>query len=122
MRETVTNATAAEMQAVCNAIHQGMQKGLIQQGDDILVQSDCMGAIVVFQNALKDKHDDHMRQAHQALWGMAEKYQLGVVFKHVKGHTGTQDRRSKSNRHCDIAARQAMRAARDAKRKEELKR
>src|SRR3954466_14648311 len=44
----IVNATAAEMMAVANALHHAAMQEAVQQGDHILFQTDCMGAVDAF--------------------------------------------------------------------------
>jgi len=66
-------------------------------GRVVVLQSDCVGAI---------------GKAEPLLERLREYGAAGAYFKHVKGHSGTDNRRSAVNTWCDRMARQEMRAQR----------
>jgi ribonuclease HI len=49
MKGRVEGNIAAEMQAVANALHIALRLTLVQQKDEVLIQTDCMAAIDAFE-------------------------------------------------------------------------
>jgi ribonuclease HI len=113
----VQGSLDAEMQAICFAIEDGAELGLIKTNDTVLIQTDCQGAMTFFQKHLLSDVIPEAVEAYQRLHRVKLRYNLQFVFKHVKGHTSVRDQRSRANRHCDHRARAAMRSARDARKK-----
>lgn len=100
------NSGAAETMAICNALWHGLKDKLIQAGDEILVQTDCMTAIKVYEEG-KWRHEKE-GEAFAWLQDVSRQFNIEVTFRHVKGHSNNQDQRSKAQGHCDSRAREAM--------------
>lgn len=110
----VFDNNTAEMMAICNTIWHGINTGLIQEGDQVLIQTDCLAAI----DRLGEKLSSTRPQDLQALRYFREVTfgkSLQISWRHVKGHTNLQDARYAANRACDKRAKVAMRAARKKK-------
>lgn len=110
---------AAETMAICNVIWEGMKAKLIHPGDHLIVQTDCSTAIKVYKEASWKSEQEGV--AFKWLNDQLRKYNLTIEFRHVKGHTSTQDQRSKAQRFCDERARSAMRLERSKIRLQECK-
>lgn len=117
MKGAVANSTAAEMQAVCNALFIALRRGLVQPGDRLLIQTDCVAAIQAFEGQRRVSVP-HEREAVRYFHSLRLEQSLGVSFKHVKGHSGRQEARFVTNHLCDKRARQGMRQARATMRKQ----
>ncbi|UPT53012.1 RNase H [Hafnia phage yong3] len=104
------NSGAAETMAICNVFWHGLNESLIQRGDHIIIQTDCLTAIRVF----KESKWTSEVQASAFKWLNAQctLYSLSVEFRHVKGHSTTQDKRSAAQRYCDERAGEAMKLER----------
>lgn len=111
MRDLVNNSLVAEMMAVVNALHDGLKYELIMQGDEVLFQTDCIGAMEYLQRMPTGLPVDAGRVT-KAFFDLRINAKLDVRFRHVKGHTGLKEARFASNRRCDERAKQAMRKAR----------
>lgn len=113
------NSGAAETMAICNVVWEGLKAGLIQRGDNLIVQTDCATAIKVYQEARWTS--DVEGSAFKWLNDQLRKYHLTVEFRHVKGHSNVQDTRSKAQRFCDERARIAMQKERSKIRLQQCK-
>lgn len=114
MRIPVENSTAAEMLAVCNSLHVARNSDLIQPGDHILIQTDCVAAIeglkTDFHRQLKVEQE---KEARRFLMRFRREHQLTLSFRHVKGHSGRREARYVTNHLCDKRAKAGMRKARE---------
>lgn len=107
----VENNNTAEMMAICNSIWQGLNKRLIQNGDSLLIQSDCSSAMDKLTSAQKAVTQQE-RLALAYFEKIKEQHNLGIRFRHVKGHTNNPEARFAANRACDKRAKEAMRRER----------
>lgn len=122
-RFTVTNidsSTVAEMMALVNALHCAVVDKLVCDKDIVLLQTDCMAAIDAFEGT-RTHLTEQEQQVKSLMTLLSHKGQLKLTYRHVKGHTQNDDRRSVTNRMCDKRAKQGLDAARKAKRIENLK-
>jgi len=111
---TATTSTVAEMMAVVNAVKVALNAELVEQGDELLVQTDCLAAIDAFKGrrTCHDVDEQHVLQVYAAVLFAAP---MHVAFRHVKGHTNRHTRpeaRFGANRACDGRARHHMLAER----------
>jgi len=120
MRVDAVNSIAAEMMALNNALHVARKVGLIEEGDELLLQTDCQAAI----DAFEFKRRNITKQEE----GLVEWFTLFTLdnkvmatFKHVKGHTNNEAARFVTNSICDRKARANMRLARDKYRINKIK-
>lgn len=107
----IVNATAAEMMAVANALHHAAMQEAVQQGDHILFQTDCMGAVDAF-NRTRILINEQERLVWRYFTRILQQYALTANFRHVKGHTRRPEARFVTNNCCDKRAKEHMRAAR----------
>lgn len=114
MRQPVSSSLAAEMMAVCNALHAAITMELVKTGDIVLMQIDCVGAIKRFNRIDIPVDGPDEKRAHKFFRELTKKHRVGVLFKHVKAHTKGKDNRHKANNHCDERAKEGMRAMRTA--------
>lgn len=117
MKMRVESSHTAEMLAVCNSLFVALREGLVQDGDHVLMQTDCKAAINAFENNRPTK----MPQEGEALRffrDLRKERTLSVSFRHVKGHTDRKETRYVTNNLCDQRAKDGMRIARRALQKE----
>ena len=112
LKTKLVNNIAAEMMALVNAFLAGCQAGLIQQHDQVLMQTDCTAAINIFKESTRNKATEQELQIAAKLHEYQKRAGVATSYRHVKGHTTTQDARSHVNRQCDQQARKHMRNAR----------
>jgi ribonuclease HI len=122
-------AGEAELFAIANALHQANASGMLEDGAQIMLQSDCLYALgcVLFtvKTAVESKHkdgaalippkkprfSDNVRSALAHIVEIVSERGFVLSLRHVRGHTEGGGRQW-VNRQCDLAARKAMRAAR----------
>lgn len=110
LRALCNGSNGAEMMAIVRSIADGLQQGLIQDGDELLVQTDSVAAIGAFKRQRSVGGEELV--AFQTMQKLIEGRRIRLSFKHVKGHTAVQDARSITNRMCDMRAKAGMRAMR----------
>jgi len=104
-------STEVELFAMCHAIIVAIDSLDHQSGDEVVAQTDCTHVIEGFdpsRNFLLE-FERNMRDSTLRALGNAG---LSLRFKHVKAHTGNEDKRSHVNRFCDTMARSKQRHAR----------
>jgi ribonuclease HI len=111
MKGVVQGSIAAEMLALCNATFIALKTGLVEAGDHILLQTDCVAAITAFEGQRNIKNPDE-RKAHGYLWRLKKAEGINISFRHVKGHTNNREARFVTNNLCDQRAKTGMREAR----------
>lgn len=120
MARQVGNNNIAEMMAICNTVWEGIRRGLLQHGDELLIQSDCLGAMGKLR-FVQTKASKEERDVITYFERIVRQMNFTVNFRHVKGHTSLAGNRYAANRQCDKIAKQAMRKARIDQIKHELK-
>lgn len=120
MKNLVKNNVIAEMMAIANTLHQALKLGLVQRGDEVLLQTDCIPAIEAFEGT-RARLISEEYEVVTVLRNMKERFGLQLEFRHVKGHSGRQEARYVTNKLCDKRAKDAMRKARHKVRIEQLK-
>lgn len=111
IREQVCNASAAEMIALVNALHLSIKFNLVEGGDHILFQTDCMAAIDAYHGK-RQRLNKSERKARKLLFELKKQHSLTFSFRHVKGHTNRTEARFVTNNLCDQRAKAGMRLAR----------
>ncbi len=111
MKDRVVNNIAAEMMALLNGLHQACKKGLVQVGDNVLLQTDCQSAIDAFNEQRRNITTEELSLVVY-LRKLITVMHITVRFKHVKGHTAGLDERTFTNNKCDYLAGIAMKEAR----------
>lgn len=112
-KNLISGNVAAEMMALCNALHDALIAELVQRGDEILFQSDCIPAMDAFQRGVSTSEDE--TQAIAVMNKLLEQFDLIADWRHVKGHSGRKEARFVTDTACDQRARRAMRKARASK-------
>lgn len=108
MKWPVDRSQDVELFAMCHAIQHAVNQLPHMEGDVIVAQTDCLNVIQIFER----KSD----LGAKSILDLVVSRGLQLRFKHVKAHTGADDRRSWVNRWCDYAAKREQRRARDGQR------
>lgn len=116
----IESCTTAEAMALVNALWDAMRNGLVERGDSILLQTDCIGAINVLSARLISSQPG-MKKAFAEFTKLVVNGGFAVKFKHVKGHTQNEAARYVVNRICDKNAKKHMQNARNSIRAKALK-
>lgn len=111
IKDKVDSSGAAEMIAIVNALHISIKGELVQDGDHVLLQTDCQGAIDAF-NSSRSRLTKDERAAKTAFFELKKKLGFSFSFRHVKGHTTRPEARYVTNNLCDKRAKDGMRLAR----------
>lgn len=105
------NSSSAEMMAIVNAVYIAATRELIQQGDHVLLQTDCQSAIDAFSN-LRKRLKQTEKDAKDEFYKLKREHGFTFSFRHVKGHTSRPEARYVTNNLCDKRAREGLRLAR----------
>lgn len=111
MKDKMCSSSAAEMMALVNALHISLRFNLVQGGDHILFQTDCMAAIDAFHGKRQQLNKSE-RAAKKLIYDLKRQNNLTYSFRHVKGHTNRKEARFVTNNLCDMRAKVGMRLAR----------
>lgn len=113
-KDRCASTAEAETKAVINAIHVAIAAGVMQSGDQLLVQTDALSAICALTGKLTKKRTiAKFSPILAAFNSLVQKHQLTVEFRHVRGHTkaDVRDARYVAQRKVDRLARKTMRKA-----------
>lgn len=110
-RGKIVDAGVAELMAVANSLCIGVREDLIQVGDQVLIQTDCLGVIHLFTGQRLPRKGQES-DAYAVIRRVEHLHKLSIRLRHVKGHAGSMEKRAIANRLCDERAKQAMRKAR----------
>lgn len=108
LKEPVTTSCAAEMMALVNAVHHACMNGFIEEKDEVLLQSDCKGALVAFRGLRRVVDKDEIK-AKEHLQKLERSFKLKLLYRYVPGHTDGRTARTATNNICDEKARWHMR-------------
>jgi ribonuclease HI len=111
LRGPVVSSMQAEMMAIVRALYDAVRLRLVEPGDEVLIQTDCTGAIDALSGRRSPVSSDKV--VLETLDRLTDRHQLTLTFKHVKGHTKLHEARYAANRACDARAKRAMREERD---------
>lgn len=111
MRDPVDTSSAAELLAIVNAFFFAQMKGIVAEGDHVLLQTDCQRAIDILESKIKELSKDE-RVGKKRFYELKREYGCTVSFRHVKGHTRRTEARYVTNNLCDQRAKHGMRLAR----------
>lgn len=108
------NSSHAEMMAIANSLHVAVNAGLVEPGDEVLIQTDSIDAIAGLKGErLKyETFTPEMGLVRQFVIQFIEKNRLTLEYRHVKGHSNRPESRFKANNHCDERAKGFMRKER----------
>ncbi len=104
------SSSTAETMAIANALWHAIKEGLVIQDCKVLIQTDCAHAIRVYEE--HNWNNEKETSAYKWMLDVVKRHNLVINFRHVKGHSGTQDRRSNAQKYCDERAKEAMRSER----------
>lgn len=107
----IDTSSAAEMAAMVNGLFFACMAKIAQEGDHVLLQTDCLAAIGALESKRKELTKDE-RYAKQRFFEIKKEYGVTVSFRHVKGHTNRTEARYVTNNLCDQRAKAGMRLAR----------
>ncbi len=102
-KRPVKSSVVAEMQGLVSGLVHGFNEQLIEEGDTVLLQTDCTAAIDHLEGSTTPK-DDEIVLTVDYFTGFIKARNLEVKFRHVRGHTNALDTRSVVNRICDEEA------------------
>lgn len=110
-KDNPRSSTAAEMMAVGNSLYMGIKNRLVQKGDTVLIQTDCLAVIQAFEGNREVTHEQEL-DVYKLVKTLQERLGLAINFRHVKGHSHDKNPRYVANNHCDKRAKAGMREAR----------
>lgn len=132
------DTSIAEAMAVINGLYIAIRDEIIRTDDIVLVQTDSNSVMGILRGETRRRVTEQIRMRRRTTYralrkdvqernelidmisGMflkfMEDHKIKVVWRHVKGHKGLEDRRSAVNTDCDARARQGMLSARRAHR------
>ena len=111
LRELPRNSQEAEMLAIVNAVIKACESGVAEAGDEILIQSDCLGALNTFEGK-RTRVADWEQGIVDGLAVFGIELNLFFRYRHVKGHTNGATPRLWVNNLCDKHAKEGMRERR----------
>jgi hypothetical protein len=97
--------------AVVNGVFIGLKQGVIEAGDELLIQTDCEAVIQAVLNR-RNSISERELEALAVLRKLQAENNLNLEFRHVKAHTRGATKREWVNNFVDKAARKAMRSSR----------
>jgi ribonuclease HI len=95
----------AELAAIANALHVVLPHPIAAGAKQVLIQSDCTGAI----DRVKNKDSSRHGKLLQHILSTADKYGVSVIMRHIKAHSGTGEPRLFCHDWCDKEARRIAR-------------
>lgn len=107
-RKPVVNAGVAEFMGIVASLQSAIARGLVQSGDSVLMQSDCMGAIALARGI----REPNVQENEYAIMlkRIIRTFDLTVKYKHVKAHKKDLiGARYETIELCDQRAKHAMR-------------
>jgi len=107
------SAEIAELFGLANGIWLVLRRVRPGQGSKIIAQTDCVGAIGILKGTRRTPPAEGIACADMVR-AMLQQAGVRVEYRHVKGHRGVETPRNAVNSWCDRAARDHMRAARNA--------
>lgn len=110
-RKRCDGSAAAEMMAVVNAFAIAINRKTVQEGDHVLLQTDCVEAIAVLSHRRRGGTADQL-ECIRVFRQLKKEAGVTVSFRHVKGHTRHEAARFVTNNLCDRRAKAGMRAMR----------
>lgn len=108
IKDPAETSNLAEMQAVCIVLYLAEGLGFIREGEEVLVQTDCMAAILGLHKERRLTIAEHNAWSYYHSFGL----RYNVTLRHVKGHSRSRAARHIANNSCDIRAKIAMREMR----------
>lgn len=112
LKGKLTDSLECEAKAIVNAMHCALYLGIAENGDEVLVQTDCLNAIQYLDRQLKKLRRKDVIQVVKSFEALKAEHSLKVEFRHVKGHSRVMDQRSKAQRMSDRRSRANLEKAR----------
>jgi ribonuclease HI len=110
MKLLVENSSVAELMAIGNGLAFAVIEGVVQPGDEVLIQGDNQSALRAVRKPHKAR--GQMAEVVEKIVDLRDRRQLKLVTKHVRAHSGRETRRTWVHDWCDREARKAMRQSR----------
>lgn len=115
----MVNNVTAECGAIVNGVWSGLNAKHIQEGDRVIIQTDCIGAIQHLENGYPEsalnngnskrrEHIAQIQELHLKFGSLILSNGLTYEFRHVRGHTNAQNPRSYIQGQCDRIAKRQM--------------
>jgi len=120
IKEPVLTSVTAEFMAVAMAVTKGINCGVIDYGDALIIQTDCTSVIQAF-NGKRKYLNTQEREALEYLVALRVQHCLTYTLRHVKGHTNRPEPRYAANRFCDDKASKYLAVARKKARINKIK-
>lgn len=117
LKMTANSSGMAELMAAVNAVKISLNKKIALPGDHILLQSDCQQVGTSLIQYSRDNLYDQGLLIRDIFDEICQRYDIKVVYRHVKGHTRGHKPRLWVNNFCDDLARQSMEADRAQRRR-----
>ncbi|AVJ51806.1 RNAseH [Pantoea phage vB_PagS_Vid5] len=108
----IPGSNEAEYVGIARGLYHAMESGIAKPGDYILIQNDFIEAVNVLGNRNESTACGKKLEVKEWIKSIADKYRLRLEFRHVKGHSGQKDSRSRAQRKCDRRAYKEMLTAR----------
>lgn len=108
----VSDSHHAEMMAIVNALHMSIALEIAAPEDQVLIQSDCKGAIQVLSRFKVKQRDRAIVERFRKL---RDEHRLAIEMRWIKGHSKQDDARYRAQKLVDQESRRAMRRARKLK-------
>jgi len=107
--ENVANSTHAELAALGNAICTTIKRGRLSRGDELTAYSDCKHAVSLLKGNVPAKGISAIdKMVVERVDEICAHSGVILKLKHVKGHSKAEDRISRLNEWCDLAAKAAQ--------------
>ncbi len=103
----VVNPRIAEVNAILEAVRLAWKARLLWPGDQLLIQTDCLGAIQGLGTG-NIKANDGMRETRALFKRFIKRHRLELEFRHVRGHTTQEAKRFRSQDYCDRYAKDCL--------------
>lgn len=115
IKKKVQDPTEAEMKCIVNALAMVKRNTqLVHKSNRIIINTDCLNAIHIFNQAKKkiNKYNlskPNYQHARDSFFKIRKELGMVIELRHVKGHSGVQDKRSMANDFLDQACKEEMR-------------
>lgn len=114
---TTKNTTLAELMAIVLGIESLIANAIALRGDKFLLQSDSKQALQILRDSAtsgRGTWEDHKETLNYIFEYKASLEQAGYsfIYKHIKGHSGSDTPRTWVHSDCDTRAKEQMRRAR----------
>lgn len=110
------SSNEAEFLAAVNGIFFALKSGIAQNDDTILIQSDCIRVVEIFNSKLT-RFSEIEKTALDLLRKWRDTHKITIKSRHVKAHTSNKNKKPRSwvNNTCDRLAKKSMRAVKKSR-------